>query len=109
MIKRYLAITLILPTIAAIFIYSVGPEVLGLKDHIAISRAGLIFLSTIVSAFAFTHILFNKWIFYFLFIVILSYFAFVSDIKVMKFFGFLIWVSGLLVLKAFDEKKLARR
>src|SRR3546814_5814647 len=93
MIKRYLAITLVLPTIVAIFIYSFGGGNLALPEYKIPFHVGLILLSFLVSIATFYYVEFRIWIFYILLIVILSYFAFVSDIKIMQFIGFIIWRS----------------
>src|SRR3546814_7234896 len=79
MIKRYLAITLVLPTIVAIFIYSFGGGNLALPEYKIPFHVGLILLSFLVSIATFYYVEFRIWIFYILLIVILSYFAFVSD------------------------------
>src|SRR3546814_9670964 len=105
MIKRYLAITLVLPTIVAIFIYSFGGGNLALPEYKIPFHVGLILLSFLVSIATFYYVEFRIWIFYILLIVILSYFAFVSDIKIMQFIGFIIWASGFLILKGFRSEE----
>src|SRR3546814_19979857 len=72
MIKRYLAITLVLPTIVAIFIYSFGGGNLALPEYKIPFHVGLILLSFLVSIATFYYVEFRIWIFYILLIVILD-------------------------------------